>query len=498
VYRNMDQWIEIRQRVLRQGVSKRQILRETGMHWKTLEKILHNSLPPGYQRTKPARKSKIGPYLDRIRDILKQDKTLPKKQRHTAKRIMERLRSEGFDGGYTAVKDAVRELMLTSQEVFMPLTHTPGEAQVDFGTALVKMAGVLRKFVFFVMVLPHSDVFFVKAYERECTETFWDGHVSAFKFFKRVPSRISYDNSKVAVSKIAGSSRRITDGFKQLVSHYLFKYHFCNVARPNEKGVVEGIVKYARLNFMVPVPQVKDFAELNQYLLEGCRDDMNRRLRGNTLMKWEILEEDRCAMQPLPASAFEACRTVSAGVNSELLVRFDRNDYSVPLEYAFRDVTIKGFVERVEICLYNMIIAIHPRCWDKEQQIFDPLHYLPLLERKPGSLPYARPLQKLQLPECFSIIQQRLEAEQIDGRRQYIHILRLLEKYTIGQLAAAIETALRLRTCSSDAVTQLLPDALPWRQRMFELAGREHLRYVQILPNSIKVYGNLLLRGDII
>ena len=494
MYRNMDQWIEIRQRVLRQGVSKRQILRETGIHWKTLEKILNNSSPPGYQRTKAVRKSKIGPYLDRIRDILKQDKTLPKKQRHTAKRIMERLRSEGFDGGYTAVKDAVRQLTLTSQEVFMPLTHAPGEAQVDFGTALVKMAGILRKFVFFVMVLPHSDAFFVKAYERECTETFWDGHVSAFKFFCRVPSRISYDNSKVAISKIAGSSRKITDGFKQLVSHYLFKYHFCNVARPNEKGVVEGIVKYARLNFMVP--DVKDFDELNQYLLEGCRDDMNRRLRGHTMIKRELLEEDRCVMEPLPATVFEACRTVTAGVNSELLVRFDRNDYSVPLEYAFRDVTVKGFVERVEICHYNMIIAIHSRCWDKEQQVFDPLHYLPLLERKPGSLPYAKPLQKLKLPECFSIIQQRLEAEQVDGRRQYIRILRLLERYTIVQLASAVETALRLRTCSSDAVAQLLPDALPWRQRMFQLAGREHLRHVQILPNSIKVYGNLLLRGD--
>lgn len=113
-------------------------------------------------------------------------------------------------------------------------------------------------------------------------------------------------------------------------------------------------------------------------------------------------------------------------------------------------------------------------------------------------MPYAKPLQKLKLPECFSIIQQRLEAEQVDGRRQYIRTLRLLEKYTIGQLASAIETALRLRTHSSDAVAQLLPDALPWRQRMFELAGREHLRYVRILPNSIKVYGNLLLRGDVI
>ena len=492
MYRNMDQWIEIRQRVLREGVSKRQILRETGMHWRTLEKILNNSSPPGYCRSKPAVKTKIGPYLDRIRDILNQDKDTPKKQRHTSKRIWERLRLEGFDGGYTAVKDAVRQLKETSQEVFMPLIHNPGEAQVDFGQAVANMAGVLRKVMFFVMVLPRSDVFFLKTYERECTETFWDGHVEAFKFFGGVPCRISYDNSKIAISSIIGLGRKVTDGFKQLVSHYLFKYHFCNVARPNEKGVVEGIVKYARLNFLVPVPQVKDFDELNRYLLERCREDMDRRLRGHSAIKRDLLEEDRYAMLPLPPAPFEACRTVSTSINSQLLVRFDHNDYSAPLEYAFRKITVKGFVSHIEICHYNMIIAVHKRCWDKEQQIFDPLHYLPLLERKPGSLPYAKPLQKLALPQCFAILQARLEAEQTDGRREYIRVLRLLEKYTIEQLTAAIETALRLCTHSSDAVTQFLPDALPWRQRMFMLAGRKHLRYVQILPNNIKVYGSLL------
>ena len=497
MYRNMDKWIEIRQRVLREGVSKRQILRETGMHWRTLEKILHNSSPPGYCRSKPAVKTKIGPYLDRIKCILEDDKQVLRKQRHTAKRIWERLQCEGFDGGYTAVKDAVRQLQKTGQEVFMPLVHTPGEAQVDFGEAAVKMAGVLRKVKFFVMVLPHSDVFFLKTYERECTETFWDGHVESFKFFGRIPSRISYDNSRIAISSIVGSGRKITDGFKQLVSHYLFKYHFCNVARPNEKGVVEGIVKYSRLNFLVPVPQVKDFDELNRYLLERCREDMDRRLRGHSAIKRELLEEDRHAMQPLPAAPFEACKTTATKVNSQLLVRFDHNDYSAPLEYAFRDVTVKGFVDHVEICHYNMIIAVHNRCWDKEQQLFDPLHYLPLLERKPGSLPYAKPLQKLALPQCFAILQSRLEADQADGRREYIRVLRLLEKYTIEQLTAAIGKALRLRTHSSDAVAQFLPDALPWRQRVFMLAGRKHLRYVQIAPNNIKVYGGLLRQGGV-
>ncbi|MCX6004051.1 MAG: IS21 family transposase, partial [Chloroflexi bacterium] len=467
----MDQWIEIRHRVLREGVSKRTILRETGMHWKTLKKILNNASPPGYRRTKPACKGKIGPYLGRIREILNQDKDAPKKQRHTAKLIWFRLKLEGFDGGYTAVKDAVRQLKETSQEVFMPLVHTPGEAQVDFGEAAVKMAGVLRKVKFFVMVLPHSDVFFLKTYERECTETFWDGHVEAFKFFGRIPSRISYDNSKIAISSIIGLGRKIT---------------VCNVARPNEKGVVEGIVKYSRLNFLVPVPQVKDFDELNQYLLARCREDMDRRLRGHSAIKRDLLEEDRYAMQPLPLAPFEACKTAATKVNSQLLVRFDHIDYSVPLEYAFREVTVKGFVDHVEICHYNMIIAVHNRCWDKEQQIFDPLHYLPLLERKPGSLPYAKTLKKLVLPQCFAILQSRLEADQADGRREYIRVLRLLEKYTVEQLTAAIGKALRLRTHSSDAVAQFLPDAVPWRQRMVMLAGRRHLRYVQIAPNNIK------------
>ena len=161
---------------------------------------------------------------------------MPRKQRHTAKRIWERLRADGFTGGYTVVKDAVRELTQKNQEVFVPLVHRPGEAQVDFGHALAKVNGRLRKVAFFVMALADSDASFVMAFERECTETFWEGHVRAFEFFKG-------DNTKVAVSKILGKERRLTQGFLQLESHYLFDHHFCRVARGNEKGVVEGQVK---------------------------------------------------------------------------------------------------------------------------------------------------------------------------------------------------------------------------------------------------------------
>jgi len=163
----MEQWLEIRKRVLRDGVSKRQILRETGMHWTTLEKILRHSSPPGYQRIQAPGKPKIGPYLEQIRQILEEDRYTRKKQRHTAKRIWQRLQDEGFTGGYTIVKDAVREIRRTSREVYMPLKHPPGEAQVDYGYALVKMGGILRKIAFFVMALPHSDAVFVKADQRQ-------------------------------------------------------------------------------------------------------------------------------------------------------------------------------------------------------------------------------------------------------------------------------------------------------------------------------------------
>jgi transposase len=498
MYAMMDQWLQIRQRVLREGVSKRQILRETGVHWSTLEKILKYPVPPGYCRTKPPKKGKIGPYLDRISGILEQDKNMPKKQRHTAKRIWQILQKEGFTGGYTIVKDAVREIKKTSREVFMPLKHPPGEAQVDFGQALVKMGGILRKVFFFVMALPYSDALFVRAYARECTETFWDGHVRAFEFFGGVPRRITYDNSKIAASKIIGlRKRQLTDGFLQLVSHYLFKYHFCLVRRANEKGLVEGLVKFARLNFLVPVPQVRDFEQLNAELMQMCRDDMSRKLRGHSRSKEKLLLEESFCFLPLPFRPFDACRKEPGKVNSELLVRFDDNDYSVPMEYAYRDVTVKGYTDRVEICRFNDIIAVHKRCWDKEKQIFDPLHYLPLLERKPHSLPFARPFENFTLPKCFEVLRGRMESQLEHGVKEYIAVLRMLETRSLRQLTTAVEKALRLQLNTKDAIEQFLPRHKPWEQTTFKLAGREHLRYVKISKANITDYTCLLEKGGV-
>lgn len=494
----MEDWMKIRHRVKVEGVSKRQILRETGMHWKTLEKILSHSEPPGYRQKKSRISRRVGPYVERIRQILSEDEGMPRKQRHTIKRIFDRLVSEGYAGCYTAVWHAVTGLRFKNQEVFMPLRHSPGEAQVDFGHALIKLNGVLRKVCFFVMALPYSDAFFVQVFERECTETFWEGHVRAFEFFEGVPMRISYDNSRVAVIQIVGGTRerKLTHGFLQLQSHYLFKHHFCHVRRANEKGVVEGLVKFARLNFFVPVPCIDDLEEFNEVLARACRQDTQRRLRGKTQTKAALLEQE--TFLTLPVAPFEACRKQSTTSNSLSLVRFDSNDYSVPVAYAHHPIVVKGFCQEVRLSYLGMEVARHRRIWKKEEICFEPLHYLALLEKKPGSLDYARPLEEWNLPKCFAILRRRLENErQGEGTREYIRVLRLLEKHSLKKLSIAIEGGLSCGALSRDAIAQFLFPQEDWKMTTFSLDQHPHLRMVRIDCADVRTYQTLLSAGGV-
>jgi hypothetical protein len=374
-----------------------------------------------------------------------------------------------------------------------------GEAQVDFWYALAKVSGALRKVGLFVMVLPYSDAFFVMAFERECTESYWEGHARAFESFGGVPVRISYDNSKVLVTKIVGArDRTLTDVFLKLQSHYLFREHFCRVGRPNEKGVVEGIVKFARLNFFVPVPRVRDLEELNGQLAEMCREDLKRRLRGKAGKKAEALKEDQAAFFPLPAVTFDACRKQPTRANSLSLVRFDDNDYSVPVSYAHYEILIKAYVNRVVLCHKDRGVAEHRRSWGKEGIFFDYRHYLPLLERKPGSLNYARPLAGVDLPECFDTLRRRLQGQEEKegaGIREFIRVLRLLEDYPMVRLRIAVEKALQIHAHSRDAVLQFLVPRFSWRNTTFRLDGRNHLRLVKAAKPDLSAYGHLLLKG---
>lgn len=490
----MDQWIELRRKIRNEEVSLRKLERETGIHRQTLRKIRDNSQPPGYQRTVPVLKSKIGPYVDRIKAIIEGDKEFPRKQRHTAKRIWETLQSEGFTGGYTIVKDAVRQIKKTSKEVFMPLSQRPGEAQVDFGHALANLNGTLTKISFFVMSMVYSDAMFLMSFPRECTEAFLEAHVRAFDFFGCVPKRISYDNTRVAITKIlTGHKRKHTAEFKRLISHYLFEPHFCNVRRPNEKGIVEGSVKYSRQNFMVPVPQVKDYDELNRLLRQCCQSDLERILRGKrSLTKRQLLLEDRMASIALPDGTFDYRKSTSTFASSESLVRYDTNDYSVPVRSAHHSVTIKASVSFIEAYLQDKLIAKHRRCWERERQIFEPMHYLELLERKPGSLDHARPLEDWHLPECFDAYRRCLETHRDNGTKEYIQILLLLNKYSVRQISQAIGKALNYRIYCFSAIQQFLLTAEDYAFTTFSLAGREHLRRVVVHKTDVCAYRSLV------
>src|SRR2546425_1555625 len=408
----MQEWTEIRRKVLVEGVSKRSIMREYRLSHETLQKMLSQPEPPGYRQSVPREKTKLGPYLGLIDEILISDRDAPPKQHHTAKRIYERLRDEyGYEGGLTQVRVAVARYRRHHQEVFMPLSQPTGEAQFGFGEATVRIAGAARKAAFAVMSLPHSDAFHISAYPRENTETFHAAHIAAFNFFGGVPTKTAYDNSKVAVAKIIGRERELTREFLRLESHFLFTHRFCRVRRGNEKGHVEGTVGYSRRNFMVPIPEADSFEQLNIYLEQRCREDLSRILWGHTQTKAVLLEEDQAAMLAIPELAFEARRIDQARSNSLSLVRFDRNAYSVPTAFAHHELQVAGGISEVAISCADELVATHPRCWDRQQVIYDPRHYLALLERKPGALDAARPLEGLDLPECFTLLRRRLETD---------------------------------------------------------------------------------------
>src|SRR4051812_35524348 len=491
----MENWAEICRRVLADGLSGRAACREYKIHWKTLKKNLDNTEPPGYRRTKPRRPSILEPLLPVVHQILEDDRRAPRKQRHTGKRIFDRLRAEhGYRGGLTTVKDAVRAWRTRTAEVFVPLAHPPGEAQADFGHAEVTLDGQPTKVALFVMTLPYSDSIFACTFPRECTEAFLEGHVRAFAFFGGVPRRISYDNSKIAVARITGTrDRKLTAEFLRLKSHHLFEDHFCLVRRPNEKGHVETLIGYARRNFLVPVPALHGGLEgLNARLEADCRADLARRLRGKPATKAELLAEEHAALLPLPAEAFEAARVEQPYADSLSLVRFDTNDYSVPTEFAHRRVTAVGTIDTVRIAVGDRVVATHRRSWGREGVFYDPVHYLALLERKPGALDFAAPLEGWELPVCFGVLRRRLEAELGGpGTRQFIKVLRLLEHASPAELTGAVQRALELGTSDADAVRLILEHRREQPVGLFCLDGRPHLKLVAVPMPDLAAYAGL-------
>ena len=378
----VDLYLRVRLACHVDGLSQREAASRFGIARETVRKMLRHSEPPGYRRRQPPKRLKLAPFTDIIDRILEEDRPVHRKQHHTAKRIFERLCDEhGFTGKETIVKDYVRERRLRRREMFVPLSHPPGHAQADFGEADAIIAGVKYRAHFFVMTLPHSDACFVAAYPAAATEAWLDGHNRAFVFFGGVPQSILYDNDKCLVSRIlSDGTRQRTRAFSGLQSHHLFEDRYGRPGKGNDKGNVEGVVGYARRNFMTPLPRFSSWDAFNGHLEEQCRNRQGNVLRGHRESIGERFVRDREALKrPLPAP-FEACDKQGTRVNSLSLVRYRTNDYSVPVAYGHQEVWIRGYVHEVVIGCGAGIIARHPRSYDREDMVFDPIHYLPLLE----------------------------------------------------------------------------------------------------------------------
>ena len=431
----VELYAAVRLAVVEEGLSHHEAGRRFGIDRRTVKKMLSYSAPPGYRRTEPVRRPKLDGFTGIIDAILEADTDpdVPRKQRHTAHRIFERLRDEhGFTGGYTIVKDYVRARRQSTREAFVPLHHPPGHAQVDFGEAVVDLRGQREKVAFFCLILPHSSVWFVKAYPRETTEAFLDGHVSAFAFLGGVPRSILYDNTTLAVARILGDgTRRRTQAFSHLQSHYLFRDRFGRPGKGNDKGKVEALVKTARRRFMVPIPKVHDLSVLNERLMVRC------------LERLDALEAGEQAAA-LPAD----------------------------------------------------LDARHRRSYVRGDVVYDPLHYLSLLEKKPGALDQAAPLRGWKLDPAFDALRRLLEARfGPRGKREYIQVLRLLEDFPESQVTAAVRDAVKRRLIGFDAVKHLLLARIEKRPVHLDLARYPHLPQPFVAATQTGDYATLLAAG---
>ena len=491
----VESYLRVRRAVMVEGMSIREASLMFGLHRDTVRKMLSYSVPPGYRRQTTPKRPKLEPFTGVIDRILEDDHKVPRKQRHTAKRIFERFRDEyGFNGQYTIVKDYVREHGRQSREMFVPLSHPPGHAQCDFGEALVVIGGVEQKADCFVLDLPHSDGCFVKAYPAETTEAFLDGHVSAFSFLGGIPQSILYDNTRLAVAKILGDGRRTrTRAFTELQSHYLFDDRFGRPGKGNDKGKVEGLVGYMRRNFLVPIPSFESFDALNVHLEKRCLERMDARLRGHSETIGQRMERDLEALLPLPPAPYDACEKQTGRVSSLSLVRYRTNDYSVPVAYGHRDVLVRGYVDRVVISCGSEVIAKHPRSYQRDDFVFDPIHYLPLLEQKSGALDQATPLQGWDLPDEFATLRRLMESRMgRRGKREFVQVLRLLEHFSHREVHHAVKDALRLGAVSFDAVKHLVLCRLEGRPPRLDLELYPYLPRVKVSTTCAKDYMTLL------
>jgi transposase len=440
--RTADDFAAIRQ-AHRDGLSIRQIAKLLGVGRDTVRKALNNPQPPPYTLAQPRPAPTFGPFREIADAIRAADEAAPRKQRHTAMQLFRRLRDEyGYTGSYDQVRRYLQARRRDGRETFIPLDHPPGHrAEADFGHIHVDFPGGRREVPVLIVTWSYSNCPFAIALPTERTEAILHGLAEAFAFFGCVPRELWWDNPRtVAVHLFRGRDRALHPRYAALASHYTFAPKFCLPARGNEKPKVEHRVFDLQRRWATPVPQVNDIEQLNTHLRRCCLAERAAVSGDNAEPVGVRFERDRAAALPAPDGRFDACVLQPAQVDKYQTVRFDGNGYSVPRRWAFRPVTVKGYVGHVEVVADGQVVARHARSYGQGQRVLDPLHYLVTLERRPAALDHAPVYRDWQLPPAFAELRQALERRlgPRTGARHYIRVLQLLARHPLARVEQAV------------------------------------------------------------
>lgn len=431
-------------RAYRDGMSVRAIARTFHHSRCKVRQVLAEPQPRPYTRVKEPAAPKLGLFKAVIDQILKDDEEAPPKQRHTAAQVWRRLRDEQkYAGGYDQVRRYIGLRRKRERETFIPLAHDPGQRlELDFGHIYVDFPDGRRQVAVLVPTWSWSNCPYARALPTERIEAILSGMVSALEFFGCVPREAWWDNPRTVVQAILRGRERVAHpAYAALASHYAFEPLFCMPARGNEKSYAENRVYDLQRRWATPVPAVKDYDELNAHLLRQCLADRQRTSHGQTETIGARFERERAAALPLPLYAFDPCVQEARKTDKYQTVAYDGNRYSVPRRWAFETVTVKAYVDRVEVVAGAQTIARHTRSYGQGEQMLDPCHYLVTLGRRPAALDHSSVFRDWRLPATFDALRTSLEERHglLSGARHYIRVLQLLAEHPVARVHGAIE-----------------------------------------------------------
>jgi transposase len=432
-------------RAARDRMSIRAIARTFHHSRRKVRDALASPEPQPYTRAKEADAPKLGPFKSTIDQILAADEEAPSKQRHTAMQVFRRLRDEqGYAGGYDQVRRYIAGHRQRHEVTFIPLCHEPGQRlELDFGHIYADFPDGRRQVPVLIPTWSFSNFAFAISLPTERIEAILAGMVAGFEFFGCVAREGWWDNPRtVATGILRGRERQMNVRYAALASHYGFEPLFCMPRTATEKPDAEHRVYDLQRRWCTPVPKVRDHDDLNAHLRRCCLAELERTCAGQNQTIGQRFAMDKAAALPLPLHAFDPCIRESKKVDKFQTVAFDSNRYSVPRRWAFQAVTVKAYVDRIEIVANHQVVARHRRCYGRSQQVLDPMHYLVTLGRRPGALDHSGVYRNWQLPAAFAELRTALEERHGPhaGSRQYIRVLQLLAEHPQVRVQQAIES----------------------------------------------------------